>query len=104
VGPVRRARDSIWTPPPPYLLTSVVPPTLALLLMTLETPELLQLSRVSEAGMSHLSDNVLLLQYVHRDLRLKRALTVLKTRASRHDPAIREYEIGPTGIVLQETP
>src|SRR5207237_10518479 len=42
------------------------------LLMTLETPELFQISRISEFGVSHLSDNVLLLQYVPRELELKR--------------------------------
>ncbi len=72
------------------------------LLMTLETPELFQISRISEFGMSHLSDNVLLLQYVNEETQLTRALTVLKTRASRHQPAIRGYDIGPAGIVLRE--
>lgn len=72
------------------------------LLMTLETPELYQISRISESGMSHLSDNVLLLQHVLEKDRLKRALTVLKTRASWHQPAVREYDIGSDGIVLRE--
>jgi len=50
--------------------------------------------------MSHLSDNVLLLQYIRRDSRIERALTVLKTRASRHEPEVRSYEISKEGIVL----
>jgi hypothetical protein len=29
-------------------------------------------------------------------------VTVLKTRASKHDPAIREFAITPEGIVLDE--
>jgi circadian clock protein KaiC len=70
------------------------------LLMTLEVPDLFELVRVSETGMSHLSDNVLLLQYLREDGRLQRALTVLKTRASRHDPVIRPYEITAEGITL----
>jgi circadian clock protein KaiC len=73
------------------------------LLMTLETPELFHISRVSEFGMSHLSDNVLLMQYVREEGQLKRALTVLKTRASWHQPAVRRYDIGPQGIVLRDT-
>jgi len=68
--------------------------------MTLETAELFHVSRISEFGMSHLSDNVLLLQYVPEESQLKRSLTVLKTRASWHQPAVRSYEIGPGGIVL----
>jgi circadian clock protein KaiC len=63
-------------------------------------PELFEIVRVSEQGMSHLSDNVLLLQYVRRDSRIDRALTVLKTRASRHGPEVRSFEISREGIVL----
>jgi circadian clock protein KaiC len=72
------------------------------LLMTLEVPELFEMLRVSETGMSHVSDNVLLLQYRREDDRLDRALTVLKTRASRHDPVIRRYEITAEGITLMD--
>jgi circadian clock protein KaiC len=73
------------------------------LLMTLETPELFQISRISEFGMSHLSDNVLVLQYVQEETQLGRALMVLKSRASWHQPGVRGYDIGPGGIVLKET-
>ncbi|MBO0702098.1 MAG: hypothetical protein J2P38_04145, partial [Candidatus Dormibacteraeota bacterium] len=64
------------------------------------TPELFETVRLSENGMSHLSDNVLLLQYLRQDGRLNRALTVLKTRAHRHDPTVRRFEITPEGITL----
>jgi len=70
------------------------------LMMTLEVPELFEMARVSEEGMSHLSDNVLLLQYRREEDRLQRALTVLKTRASRHDPSVRAYDITSEGITL----
>jgi circadian clock protein KaiC len=70
------------------------------LFMTLEVPELFEVIRISEHGMSHLSDNVLLLQYVRTDSRITRALTVLKTRASHHEPEVRTYEISREGIVL----
>lgn len=69
-------------------------------LMTLEIPELFEPVRVSEDGMSHLADNVLLLRYVRQNERLQRALTVLKTRAHRHDPTVRHFEITPRGITL----
>lgn len=49
-----------------------------------------------------LSDNVVLLQFVPRDAQLKRAVTVRKTRASKHAPDIREFRITPNGIVLGE--
>jgi len=70
------------------------------LFTTLEVPELFEVVRVSEQGMSHLSDNVLLLQYIRRESRIDRALTVLKTRASRHGPEVRSFEISREGIVL----
>ena len=70
------------------------------LFMTLEVPDLFEVMRISEQGMSHLSDNVLLLQYVRTDSRITRALTVLKTRASHHEPEVRSYEISKEGIVL----
>ncbi len=50
--------------------------------------------------MSHLSDNVILLQYVRKDAALSRALTVLKTRASDHLPQTHEYEITHDGISI----
>lgn len=73
-------------------------------MMSQETAELYGVSQLSEEGISHISDNVILLRFVSSDTQLRRALTVLKTRASRHDPAIREFTIGPGGIVLTEPP
>jgi circadian clock protein KaiC len=70
------------------------------LMMTMEIPELFEVRRVSENGMSHLSDNVVLLQYIQEGTQLSRALTVLKTRASQHTPAVHRFEIGEGGLVL----
>lgn len=72
------------------------------LLLTMEVAELFDMRHVSETGMSHLADNVLLLQYFREEERLLRALTVLKTRASHHDPSIRPFEITRAGITLSE--
>jgi circadian clock protein KaiC len=72
------------------------------IMMSQETPALFGTSHLSEDGISHLSDNVILLQFVHRDQQLRRAVTVLKTRATRHDPDVREFTITPQGIVLDE--
>jgi circadian clock protein KaiC len=69
-------------------------------IMTSEIPELFQVGRLAEYGISHLSDNVVLLQYLRRESRLLRTVTILKSRASAHDPEIREFEITPDGIVL----
>jgi circadian clock protein KaiC len=70
------------------------------LMMIVEVPELFQLRRISEQGLSHLSDNVVLLQYVQDGSRLARAVTVLKTRAARHEPIAHRYEISEQGLIL----
>lgn len=68
------------------------------MVMTQEVPELFGATRLSEYGISHLSDNVVLLQFLRGESRIKRALTVMKTRASAHDPRIVEFEITSRGI------
>jgi circadian clock protein KaiC len=70
------------------------------LMMIVEVPELFELRRISEQGLSHLSDNVVLLQYVHDGPRLARTVTVLKTRAMHHQPVVRRYEITEHGFQL----
>jgi circadian clock protein KaiC len=70
--------------------------------MTQEVAELFGVTRLSEFGISHLSDNVILLQFLRGESRIKRALTVLKTRASGHDPRILQFEITSNGIELGE--
>ena len=69
-------------------------------IMTSEVPDLFHVGRLAEYGISHLSDNVILLQYLRRDSRLLRTVTVVKSRASAHDPEIREFGITSDGIVL----
>jgi circadian clock protein KaiC len=71
------------------------------LMLTVETlhggfPEL------SDYGVSNLSDNVVLLQIPRDGARLRHTITVLKTRASHHDPAVREFHISEAGIVLRD--
>ena len=70
------------------------------MMMIVEVPELFQLRRISEQGLSHLADNVVLLQYVQEGPELARALTVLKTRAMHHHPVVHRYEITEKGFVL----
>ena len=71
-------------------------------MMTQEVPELFGVTRLSENGISHLSDNVILLQFLRGDSELKRAITVLKTRGSAHLQQMRQFEITPDGAVLGE--
>ena len=75
------------------------------LLMTLELPDLFQVTQISEVGVSHVADNVVMLQYLRQPAGIRRTLTILKTRASLHEPQVREFTITPEGITLgDQTP
>jgi circadian clock protein KaiC len=71
------------------------------LMMTLETRHD-GASAVSEYGVSNISDNVVLLHLARDAARMAHTITVLKTRASGHDPRVREFAITDAGIVLKE--
>jgi circadian clock protein KaiC len=70
------------------------------LLMTLETADLFRTERLSDTAVSHLSDNVVLLSYVREHQAITRAMSVIKSRASHHEPDIRQFLIGADGISL----
>ena len=72
-------------------------------LIASELTELFRISRLSDFGVSHLADNVVVLQYIPVGSELKRAITILKTRASRNDPRVHEFSITPDGFVLGDT-
>ncbi|WP_406635015.1 RAD55 family ATPase [Amycolatopsis sp. WGS_07] len=69
-------------------------------MLTLEIPDLFGWEGLSDSGVSHLSDNVILLQYQRAAARVDRALTVLKTRASTNRPYTTTFEITGNGIVM----
>jgi len=71
-------------------------------LLSVEIPDLFGSSRLADGAISHLSDNVVLLRYVRQQGSIGRAISVIKTRASYHNPAICQYEIGPAGITLTD--
>ena len=73
-------------------------------LMTSEIPRLFGAERVSDTAASPLADNVVMLGYQRERNTIGRTIAVIKTRASRHDPAVRKFVIGPQGIVLDELP
>lgn len=72
------------------------------LMFTYETVELFRVTRLSDIGMSHISDNVVLLQHVQDGAEMKRALTILKSRASSTGATVREFTITKKGILLGE--
>ena len=71
------------------------------LMLTLETTRN-GLLNVSDYGISNLSDNVVSLELLRRGSRLAHTISVLKTRASHHDTAVREFTITDAGILLDE--
>ena len=71
--------------------------------MTSELADLFTVTRLSDHGVSHLSDNVLLLQYIRDGAAIRRAVTVLKTRATKNETQVREFTITADGITLGDT-
>ena len=71
-------------------------------LMTSEIPRLFGADRISDFAVSALADNVVLLGYQRERDTISRTIAVIKTRASRHDPTVRKFVIGPQGIVLDK--
>ena len=72
------------------------------LLTTCEMPEPLSTGRLPEFALSQLSDNVIMLNYYGDHSSWHRSLAVVKCRASQHDPAVRQFTIGPGGISLAD--
>jgi circadian clock protein KaiC len=53
---------------------------------------------LEESHFSVIADAVILLRYYQREGEIRRCLTVLKLRGSRHDRNVREYTIGEAGL------
>ena len=70
------------------------------LFMTSELPDLFSITRLSDYGVSHLSDNVVLLEYRREGHDVRRSVTVLKARSTKNATQVREFTIGADGIVL----
>ena len=67
-------------------------------LFTATTPNLLGGTSVTDAHISTITDSIILLRYVEIYGEMRRGLTVLKMRGSRHDKDIREFAIDGTGM------
>ncbi|HEU5174337.1 MAG TPA: circadian clock protein KaiC [Gemmatimonadaceae bacterium] len=67
-------------------------------LFTSTTPSLLGGGSVTEKHISTLTDSIILLRYVETPGRMRRSISVLKMRGSRHDPGLREYTIDGLGM------
>jgi circadian clock protein KaiC len=69
-------------------------------LFTSTTASLLGGSSITETHISTLTDSIILLRYVEMFGEMKRGITVLKMRGSRHHKGIREFTIDGTGMHL----
>jgi circadian clock protein KaiC len=69
-------------------------------MFTYETMELFRITRLAELGVSHIADNVVLLQHLQDGAQMKRAISVLKTRGSANSALISEFVISTDGITL----
>jgi circadian clock protein KaiC len=54
-------------------------------------------------GISSISDNLIMLRYVELNSQLYRLISVIKTRDSSYDSAIREFSITDAGITVADT-
>ncbi|MGN6795895.1 MAG: RAD55 family ATPase [Streptosporangiaceae bacterium] len=70
------------------------------LLMTYELADLFNTRSLSDNAVSHLSDNVIMLTYFKDEGSVNRSLSVIKSRASGHDPSIRQFTIDQKGITI----
>ncbi len=72
------------------------------LMFTMELADLYEPKTTGDEGISHLSDNVILLHYARTEEGLRRLMTVLKARATDLQPTIREFRITSDGILPAE--
>lgn len=67
-------------------------------LFTSTTPDLLGGTSITEAHISTITDTIILLRYVEMYGEMRRGMTVLKMRGSKHVKEIREFNIDETGM------
>lgn len=74
-------------------------------LYTVETSELIEpVLRSPMNGISAVTHNMLLLRHVEENRELRKLISVLKLRDSGFDARLREFRIGPGGIVMDGAP
>lgn len=71
-------------------------------LITQEDPTIIGEFTAVEFGLSFMTDTLIQLRFVEIESAFKRALLVIKQRASAHDAKIREFQITSKGIQVEE--
>jgi circadian clock protein KaiC len=72
-------------------------------MMTAEITESHTELRLSDHGISFLTDGIILQRYVESEGALRRVMSVVKMRACAHSSAFHFYDIGEQGIVVGES-
>ena len=85
-----------------YRMISALTGTGITILSTLELEESFDRLPFSSHLISFLTDDLIRMRYVEIEGQLRKILFVLKMRGGDHSKDIREYEIGPTGILVGE--
>jgi circadian clock protein KaiC len=70
------------------------------LLMTYELADLFNARSISDNAVSHLSDNVIMFGYYRANGSVSRSLSVIKSRSTGHDPAMRQFTTSEKGISI----
>lgn len=71
-------------------------------LFTSTTPSLMGGSSITEAHISTITDSIILLRYVETYGEMRRGITVLKMRGSKHEKEIREFLIDDKGMHIHK--
>lgn len=71
-------------------------------LFTSTTPSLMGGASITEAHISTITDSIILLRYVETYGEMRRGITVLKMRGSKHEKEIREFVIDNSGMHIQK--
>ncbi len=72
-------------------------------IFTTATTGLMSVETLTEAHLSTMTDNIILLKYVEAEGEMRLMCSVLKTRGDDHSKSLREYHITGKGIVVGET-
>ena len=54
----------------------------------------------SDVDLSYLSDTIILMRFFEAAGAVRRGLSVVTTRTSGHEPTIREFSLGPDGLMI----
>ena len=86
--------DYIWS------LTNYLKAQGVTTLMTHEIHHSMLVTELTKHSISFVADNLILLQYKEVGLEVKKYLRVVKSRSSRHEMNLREYQITSDGILI----